>query len=156
MKKLILVISLAFITALAVQSCTPLQAPTFTTMSDVAISESNLNRITVTGNILMNNPNEKAIDLAEISIRMLSNGNELGTFSQSEVVPVDAKSDFKIPFTISFAPTKLGDSLMSTAMSVFSKKKLKVSFRGFVKVKGQGKKRGIKIPVIYGKTLKFK
>jgi hypothetical protein len=41
-------------------------------------------------------------------------------------------------------------------MSAFSNGKLKLNFRGYVKVRGVDKKNGIKIPVIYGQTIKFK
>ena len=68
---------------------------------------------------------------------------------------LDGFKDFAIPFSITFDPAKMGESLLSTAMSAFSSGKLKLNFRGFVKVRGIEKKNGFKIPVIYGQTIKI-
>ncbi|MFT5617458.1 MAG: LEA14-like dessication related protein [Arenicella sp.] len=137
-------------------SCTSLKAPTFQSIDDLKVSESSLRRVTVVGNMVLNNPNKNKLELDEIDIKMLSNGNELGEFIQNVSTRIDGFKDFSVPFSITFDPAKMGESLLSTAMSAFSNGKLKLNFRGYMRVRGIDKKKGFKIPVIYGKTIKFK
>jgi len=147
--------SILILTLGSLSSCVSLQAPTFQSVEKVEVAKSTLKEITITGNVLMNNPNQKAIDLKEMQIKMLSNGNDLGTFMQEVSTSIEAKSDFTIPFAISFDPKQMGESLLSTVLSAMSDQKLKLSFRGFVKVQGKDKKRGFKIPIIYSQSLKL-
>ncbi len=146
---------LFFLLIIVFSSCTSLKAPTFQSIDGLEVAESSLRRVTVNGNMVLNNPNKNKLELDEIDVKMLSNGNELGEFIQNVSTRVDGFADFTVPFSITFDPSKMGESLLSTALSVFSDGKLKLNFRGHVRVRGIDKKRGFNIPIIYGQTIKI-
>lgn len=145
---------LLMIIALLFGGCS-IKAPTVQSMSELKVTKFTKKEITVKGEIVFNNPNKVNLNLNEIRLQMSTNKNVLGTFYQELNAPIGAYSNFKVPFAITFSPLELGQNLVSTAISAFSKEKLKVSFKGHVQVRGKSNKVGIKVPIIYNKTLKF-
>ncbi|MGB0521402.1 MAG: hypothetical protein ACPGJS_00510 [Flammeovirgaceae bacterium] len=141
---------------LVVSSC-GIKVPTFQSMSELKVDKFTKREITVKGSIVMNNPNKNSLNLNNIRLQMSSNKNVLGTFEQDINAPVAAFSNFTIPFSISFDPVQLGQNLVSTALSAFSDQKLKLAFKGHVQVSSKKKEQGgIKIPIIYSKSIKFR
>lgn len=132
-----------------------IKAPTFQSMSELKVTTFTKKEITVKGEIIFNNPNKNRLNLNDIKLQMSSNKNLLGSFYQELNSPIEPFSNFTVPFAITFDPVQLGQNLISTAISAFSKSKIKVAFKGYIKVSGQKNKGGIKIPIIYSKSLKF-
>lgn len=133
-----------------------IKAPTFQSMSELKMAKFTKRNITIKGEIVMNNPNKNKLNLNNIRLQMSSNKNVLGTFEQDLNAAIEPYSNFNIPFSITFDPVQLGQNLVSTAISAFSDQKLKLSFKGFVQVSGKKTEGGIKIPIIYSKSVKFK
>ena len=148
-------IFLLFVIAIFTLGGCSFKAPTYQSMSELKVDKLTKKEITVKGEMVFNNPNKTNLNLNDIFLQMSTNKNVLGTFSQDLNSEVKAYSNFTVPFTISFAPSELGQNLVSTALSAFSKEKLKVSIKGYIKVKSKNNKTGIKIPIIVSKTLKM-
>jgi len=146
---------LIWVLIIASMSSCAIKAPTFQSMSDLKVATFTKREVTVKGEMVFNNPNKNSLNLNNIRLQMSSNKNVLGTFYQEVNAPIDAYSNFTVPFAITFDPVQLGQNLVATAISAFSKEKLKVAFKGHIKVSGKKNKGGIKIPIIYSKSLKF-
>ena len=133
-----------------------IKVPTFQSMSELQMATFTKRNITIKGEIVMNNPNKNKLNLNNIRLQMSTNKNVLGTFEQDLNSVVEPFSNFNIPFSITFDPVQLGQNIVSTAISAFTDQKLKLSFKGFVQVSGKKESGGIKIPIIYSKSVKFK
>ena len=143
-----------FTLSLLSSSCISLKAPTFLGIDSAEMSTLNAGEIAIKSAVRLNNPNKAGLFLKEMKIEMSSNNNVLGVFMQQVEAPILGMSDFSVPFSINFDPKTLGNNLLATALSMFTEQKLKLKFRGYVKV--GGKKRGFKIPLFYNETIKFK
>jgi LEA14-like dessication related protein len=131
--------------ALLLGSCA-LQPPTFQRIDPPAVQQQGAT-MTVSSRAHFRNPNKKGLYLKGMELQMLSNGQPLGTFVQEGETPIAPQRDFDVPFSISFGLKALGSSLWATALSAAESGKIKLTFRGYARV--GGKKRGIKIPIVY-------
>ena len=104
--------------------------------------------------VTLHNPNDRRLQLKEMNIGVFSGGERLGQVVQDLEIPVEAQSDFSIPFQLSFDWMESQKGLLNAAITAFQDRKIKLHFRGYVKVSAKNK-RGFKIPVIYTEKLKL-
>ena len=128
--------------------------PTFQYMDTPELVSFNGNAITIRSIAYLTNPNKSGLWLKEMQLKVFSGGEQIGSFLQTEEVPIEGKSDFSVPFTVKLDWAKSKQGLINSALSFWQTQEVKLTFKGFAKIGGQ--KRGFKVPVIYTEKMKLK
>ena len=118
-----------------------LEDPTLERIEDVDINEMNKDRIDMDANLIINNPNGVALDLASADLEVLVDNIVIANIKQTLDATMPAKAEFKMPVKITMDLAKLYKSnplsALSKGLQVMSDKKLEVQFKGNIKA-GKG------------------
>ncbi len=150
-------LSLIIISTLILASCTSITEPTLVDVKNVKVLDMNKDKVDITADMIFNNPNAFALDLAKANIVASIDSVEVSTITQEYDAIMPANEDFPMPVRITMDLKKLyqQDGLMaiSKGLKIMSQRRLDVHFKGSIKV-GKG---GVKVsaPINKVETVKF-
>ena len=134
---------LALIAATILISCNNLTLvdPTIERIEDVDINEISKDRIDMDANIVINNPNAVALDLASANLEVIVDNIIIANIKQTVDATMPAKAEFKMPVKISMDLAKLYKenplAALGKGLQIMSDKKLEVQIKGTIKA-GKG------------------
>lgn len=118
----------------------------FKGISSYKVEEFSMKRIKIHLDIKLQNPNWYAITARGGELNIKANGVNLGSFSLSEPVKIDKKSDGVVGVGIETKVKKLlGGSLLSIASLFQAGGKVKLEVSGYIKAKALGVKKRVKV-----------
>ena len=134
---------LTLLTTILFISCNnlTLEEPTLERIEDVDIKEMSKDRIDMDANLVINNPNGVAVDLASADLEVIVDNIVIANIKQTVDATMSAKSEFKLPVNITMDLAKLYKNnplaALSKGLQIMSDKKLEVQFKGNIKA-GKG------------------
>jgi len=134
MKHLFLWISIGIMSCCFL-ACEAPQKPTFKTMKNVQLSSLKNNKITLTADAILNNPNAFGLTLTATDLDVSIDGKKAGNVKQTLDTEIPASSDFTIPVKMDIDQKMISGDLLNTAMNFLLNKKVKVHYKGYVTVK---------------------
>ena len=142
---------------LTMLSCNTITHPTFEGLENVELEEVNSPKLVVMADMVINNPNSFALDLAEADLYAIAEEIELARINQTFNTEMSAKTDFKMPVRIDMDLSKLykDDPLgaISKGLNIINEKQINVLFQGEIKV-GKGKAM-VSVPIDQLENVKF-
>jgi LEA14-like dessication related protein len=137
-----IILAIAAMSLLSATCNNSLQYPTYvktegTKLENLSLGGSSAMRT----NLVFNNPNGFGISLKEADLKIYLEGNYVGDCEQPNQIDVKAKSNFSFPIVAKFNSMKM----MSTALSLMSKKEIAYRIAGTIKAGKNGV--FIKVPV---------
>ena len=114
-------------------ACVPKENIQFKDISNLRIS---LTGPTLTGDVLLYNPNGMAMKLKHADIDITIDGKAVGKLSQDREMRIEPRAEFTVPVEIALSLKDLG--LFSTLGNIFSGKGLSVRFTGNIRVAVHG------------------
>ena len=84
------------------------------------------------------NPNDVSGKLKGIDLELMMNDNRLAHITQNEKLKIGKNTTFSVPFTASFAMDDLQNGFLDNLINVLSGKKVKLHFKGEIKVSTWG------------------
>lgn len=147
---------LLFMTVLTI-SCTSIENPTLERIEDVDIISLSTTKIELNANMILNNPNVFALDLAEANLKAIVDDIELAHIQQTYDTEMEANKEFKMPVSINLAVNKLYQDnpllALSKGMKIMSEKKITIRFVGNIRVgKGSAK---VNVPIDQLEVVEF-
>lgn len=148
---------LTIISLLVLASCSSITEPSLVDVKNVKVLDMNKDKVDITADMIFNNPNAFALDLAKANIVASIDSVEVSTITQEYDAIMPANADFPMPVRITMDLKKLyqQDGLMaiSKGLKIMSQRKLDVHFKGTIKV-GKG---GVKVsaPIDKVETVNF-
>lgn len=143
MKRLIFVV---LILTMILGSCQrPEEAPVFKRVDNIEVTGINGKEAYLNADAHFYNPNDVRMKLSKVEVDVEIEGNKIGTIRQSLKTKIPAMSEFKIPLDATFDMTQVG--FLQSVFSILGGKKLKVHYKGFIKVSMHGIP--VKVPVDY-------
>lgn len=143
MKKIISIFSVLAMVVLII-ACSKPEKPEFRTVKDLKVGKITMSEIEVTGVAVMYNPNNVSLNVDNIDLDVFVDEKQVGKIQQTNLTEVPAKSEFNLPLSIKFPPSKIANSLLDAA-SILTKSEYKVKYKGKVTVKVLGI--GIDVPL---------
>ena len=123
-------------------SCESIVDPTFEGLDNVKLEEVSTQNLIVTADMVINNPNAFALDLAEAELSAIVEEIQIAKISQIINTQMPAKKDFRLPVRINMDLSQLykEDPLgaISKGLKIMSDKQIQVLFQGEIKA-GKGK-----------------
>lgn len=109
----------------------------FKNMTNVRVTDYSKKMLTLEADVVLNNPNLASVKLVGADVLLSVEGVEVGRAVQTvESVTIPAMSDFAVPLSTQFPLKKLGKGgILGTALTVLTKKKLEVQYKGKVTVR---------------------
>lgn len=135
--------SLSLLTIVLFTSCNELtlEDPTLERVEDVDVKNMSKDLIAIEANLVINNPNIVALDLASADLNVLIDNIVIANIKQTVNATMLAKSEFKLPVKITMDLAKLSKENPITALSkglqIISDRKLDLQFKGDIKA-GKG------------------
>ncbi len=118
-----------------------LEDPTLERIEDVDIKEMSKERIDMNANLIINNPNGVALDLASADLDVLVDNIVIANIKQTVDAKMPGKSEFKLPVKITMDLARLYKenpiAALGKGFQIMSDKKLEVQFKGEIKA-GKG------------------
>jgi len=130
-------------TTLLISACGDLTLvePTIERVENVDIKEMNREKIDMEADLIINNPNGVALDLASADLDVIVDEIVIANIKQTVDATMPAKSEFKLPVKITMDLAKLYKenplAALSKGLQIMSDKKLEVIFKGNIKA-GKG------------------
>lgn len=84
------------------------------------------------------NPNDLAGKLKSIDLEVMLNNKTLAKISHHENIKIGKQASFSVPFTASFAMEDIQQGFLDNLLTIISGKKLKLHFKGEIKVSTWG------------------
>lgn len=137
-------------TSLLLQCKAPDQQIVLKNITDVVVDGTDAPRLKATA--LLYNPNPQRGKLKRINIDIFVNGKKAGVVDQKLALAIPAKADFSVPLEVQLATKDFG--FLNTVLSLVGGKKMKVQYKGSLKVTYHGLP--ITIPVDYEDDVKVK
>lgn len=147
-----------FIITLALASCTtPITNPTIERIENVAIEDFNTKFLKGTADMVLQNPNSFALDLAGADLVAIIDSLELATIKQTYDTKMPANSEFRMPIRLEVGLQKMYEkdplNALKKGMKMYTERELTIHFKGSIKVgKGMAK---ISVPVDQKELVKF-
>lgn len=139
------------VTTLFVSNCkTPDEQVVLKSIKDVVVDGTSEPRLKATA--LLYNPNPHRGKLKRINIDIFVNGKKAGVIDQKLSTAIPAKGDFSVPLEVKLATKELG--FLNTVLSLVGGKKIKVHYKGSLKVTYHGLP--IKVPIDYEDEVKIR
>lgn len=127
-------------------ACTrPTEAPVFRGVGDVEVTKVTGTEAYLNANAFFYNPNDVKMKLKKVEVDVEVEGNKIGTINHSMSTKIPAKAAFKVPLDATFNMKQVG--FLQSIISILGGKKLKVRYKGFIRVTVHGLP--IKVPVDY-------
>lgn len=138
-------------TALFLSNCkTPEEQVVLKNIKDVVVDGTSEPRLKATA--LLYNPNPHRGKLKRINIDIYVNDKKAGVIDQKLSTEIPAKGDFTVPLEVKLATKELG--FLNTVLSLVGGKKIKVHYKGSLKVTYHGLP--IKVPIDYEDEVKIR
>ncbi len=109
--------------------------------------------VSLSGEAEFYNPNEIAGKLKGVDIEVALNEKVLAEISQSQTLKIEKEAAFQVPFTARFKLEDVQDGLLSNLLNIIRGNKIKLHFRGEIKVSTWGFTQ--KVPVDYYEEVKL-
>lgn len=123
----------AVLLILLASACVPRQQIQFRDISNMKLS---LSGPTVSGDVLLYNPNNMAMNLKGADIQVLVDGKTVGTVNQETDTRIPPRSEFTVPVEIKVSLKELG--LFNTLGNLLGGKGIAVGFKGTIRVAVHG------------------
>lgn len=138
-------------TSLVMTNCKkPEEQVVLKSIKDVVVDGTSEPRLKATA--LLYNPNPHHGKLKRINIDIFVNGKKAGVIDQKLSTVIPAKGDFTVPLEVKLATKELG--FLNTVLSLVGGKRIKVQYKGSLKVTYHGLP--IKVPIDYEDEVKVK
>ncbi|BDD06462.1 hypothetical protein [Aureibacter tunicatorum] len=139
----------------AVSSCQKPQPPEFKYIENVVVGSGEDNKLKLSADAVLYNPNNKDLKLKEISLLVSVGDTDLGKVDKEYDLDIPSEDEFMVPITIEFLPEKINNQLLNLAFGFLGgKSSVEVHYLGFVKVKAHGIT--FKVPVDYKSKVNIK
>lgn len=129
--------------------CTDLIKPRFERVENVRVAEASRQRLVVTGDIVLFNPNPVAVRLTSMDLSLVSTGIQLADIDQTVEARLEPRTTSSIPLTVAFDPADLAgnglDGLLNMGLSAVSDRAIPLVIEGDLAV-GLGE-RTVTIPI---------
>ena len=109
--------------------------------------------VSLSGEAEFYNPNDIAGKLKGVDIEVALNEKVLAEISQSQTLKIEKEAAFQVPFTARFKLEDVQDGLLSNLLNIIRGNKIKLHFRGEIKVSTWGFTQ--KVPVDYYEEVKL-
>jgi len=141
MKKYILFLFLFVL----ISGCKRPQAPEFKYINDIELETQNDGKTILKGVAVFYNPNKMKLTLLDGEIEVTIDGNYISTIQEEYDMELDPESDFSVPLELPVSPNKMKSSLISSALGILTGKKLKIGYKGDIRLKAYGIP--VKVPI---------
>lgn len=145
MRSLLLILTVM----MCIAGCQQPVEPSVVSVTNVDIKTVNKERIILSADMVLRNPNAFALKLAEADLKAYVDDVEIATIVQQYDTEMPAASDFNMPIDVQMDLKKLyGDepiAAIGKALQVMSDRKLNVRFKGNIKAGSESVK--LTIPV---------
>lgn len=125
--------------------------PKFERVQNLNIVELNANKVNITGEAVLYNPNPISIYLDSIELDAYANELKVGHISQTKRSEISKKSEFAIPLSVVFNPSSLVQdnlfSLLESALNAYALEKVELEFKGYASFDVKGIR--FKVPISY-------
>jgi LEA14-like dessication related protein len=129
--------------------CSTIEEPTLSGIADVEILTANQKKIELNANMIFQNPNGFALDLAKAKIVTLVDEIEIAEIDQTYDSSMQANAEFRMPFHIIMDIEKLyknnSIAALTKGLKIISERKIEVHFKGNIDV-GKGRAK-ISVPI---------
>ena len=147
----------ALILTLCLVGCQQPVEPTVVAIENVDIKTVTKEKVSLSADMILHNPNAFALKLAEADLKAFVDDVEIATISQKYDTAMPANSDFAMPIVVNMDLKKLyGDEPLAAigkALQVMSDRELDVRFKGNIKAGSESVK--LTIPVDQLEAVKF-
>jgi LEA14-like dessication related protein len=129
--------SLALLLIILFQSCSYDKSPDFVAIKDVKVKKLTAEEIIISANALYFNPNDIGCTLTNTDVEVLIDGLVVGHVNQTNNVELDAKSNFKIPLTISFPAKKVFQDtkkILGNLAGLLGTKDVEIQYKGVITI----------------------
>ena len=131
-------------------ACTPHQDVELRKIQDIIVNAGD--NPTLQANAVLYNPNNVRMKLRKINVDVFVNGKKAGNVDQELKMKIPAKDEFSVPLIVNLNLKELG--LLDTILSLFGSKRMKVHYKGSIKITYNGVP--VKIPVDYEDEIRVK
>ena len=150
-------LSILFLFALSLASCSEILEPEIIDVKNVEINEMNRSKLDIDAVMVLKNDNSFALDLASTSMKAYVDDIEMATIDQSFDTKMPANATFDMPININMDLEKLYRdnpiAALGKGMQIMSDRKLLVKFVGTIRVgKGVAK---LTIPIDQEEMVEF-
>jgi LEA14-like dessication related protein len=129
---------------IAVTACkTPSQEVVLKDIRDIVVDATKDPKLRAKA--ILYNPNPQRGKLKKVDLEIYVNGKKAGDVNQKLNVSVPSKGEFSVPLEVNLALKEFG--LMDTMLSVMGGKKIKVHYKGYIRVNYHGLP--IRVPIDY-------
>lgn len=135
---------LFLILILFISGCKKPQAPEFKYINGLEL-ETQDGITTLKGNAVFYNPNKMKLTLLDGEIAVSIDGNYISTIQEEYDMELDPESDFSVPLEVPVSPNKMKTSLFSSALGILTGKKLRIGYKGNIRLKAYGIP--VKVPI---------
>lgn len=126
-----------------ISGCTPHQDVELRKIQDIIVNAGD--NPTLQAKAILYNPNSVRMKLRKINVDVFVNGKKAGNVDQELMMKIPAKDEFSVPLIVNLNLKELG--LLDTLLSLFGSKRMKVHYKGSIKITYKGVP--LKIPVDY-------
>lgn len=123
----------------------PSEAPVFKRIDNVKVTKVTGSEAYLNANAYFYNPNDVKMKLKKVEVDVTVDGHSIGTINHKLSTKIPAKAEFKVPLDATFDMKQVG--FFKSVFSILGGKKLKVHYKGFIRVKIYGFP--VKVPVDY-------
>lgn len=139
--KILSIITLCFLWA----NCSNVAQPEFKKIQDIKLDEIANKQAKVNAKAVFNNPNAFGLTVTRTALDVLLEQQKVGTINQKEAIEVPANSDFTIPIAANLDLGALNEDVLNSLLSIFTNKKIKLTFDGTVTIKAIGVEVGVPV-----------
>lgn len=126
--------------------CTrPSEAPVFKRVENVEVTKVSGTEAYLNADAYFYNPNDVKMKLRKVEVDVELEGKKIGTVEHTLKTKIPALAEFKVPLDATFNIKDVG--VLKSVMSILGGKKMKVRYKGFIKVTVHGLP--VKVPVDY-------
>ncbi|ELR71044.1 hypothetical protein C900_03174 [Fulvivirga imtechensis AK7] len=126
--------------------CTrPEEAPVLKRVTNVEVTKVTGKEALLNADAIFFNPNRVSMKLRKVEVDVELEGKKIGQIEHSMKTKIPANAEFTVPLDATFNMKEVG--LLKSVLSMLGGKKMKVHYRGFIKVTVHGLP--IKVPVDY-------
>ena len=127
-----------FFTLLLLSSCTFEEDVKFEKINNVKLKSMTDGNVNLTADAYFYNPNDIGGKLKSIDLEVFLTNRSLARISQQEHFTIEKNSSFSIPFDASFAMEDIQKGFLDNLLNIVTGKKLKLHFKGEIKVSTWG------------------
>jgi len=131
-------------------SCKPKENIVLRNVRDIVIDANT--EPTLKAQAILYNPNNIRIKLREVEIDVYVNGKKSGRIDQELKIVIPAEAEFTVPLEVKLNMKEMG--LLDTIFGMIGGKKLKVEYKGSIRVTYKGL--SIRVPVNHQSEVRFK